>query len=424
METLAAAINAGDAARVAEVLARHPELKSQLDDPMPGGHFGATPLLTAVSRNNREIVDALLAAGANINQRSHWWAGSFGVLDNESELALYLIERGAVVDAYAAARHGMLDRLQALVAVDPNVVHMRGGDGQTPLHVAANVDIARFLHDHGADIDARDVDHESTPAQYLVRDNQAVVRYLVDRGCRTDILMVATLGDTARVRRHLDENPACIGMRVSEEWFPKQNPRSGGSIYIWTLGAFKTAHLLAREFGHDDVYRVLMERSPDALKLAVACQTEDEASVNALLAARPNLVESMSESERRNLTHAAEMNSTQAVRRMLRAGWPVDARTQGGATALHWAGFHGNLEMARELLRHNAPVDVRDREYDGLPLGWAIYGSKHSGHCKTGNHAGVVDALLGAGAARPKTLDGIDASDEVIEVLRHHSSQA
>lgn len=55
---------------------------------------------------------------------------------------------------------------------DAGVVHARGGDGQTPLHCASTAQIAAFLLDHGADIDARDVDHESTPAQYMVSDRQ------------------------------------------------------------------------------------------------------------------------------------------------------------------------------------------------------------------------------------------------------------
>ena len=74
-------------------------------------------------------------------------------------------------------------------------MHARGGDGQTPLHFATTIDVAQLLLDHGADIDARDVDHESTPAQCMVRDRQEVARYLVSRGCRTDILMAAALGD-------------------------------------------------------------------------------------------------------------------------------------------------------------------------------------------------------------------------------------
>jgi hypothetical protein len=104
-------------------------------------------------------------------------------------------------------------------AADPDVVHARGGDGQTPLHFASTVEVAEFLLANGAEIDARDVDHESTPAQYMLRveqkrhyprDRQDVARYLVARGCRTDILMAAALGDADLVRRHLDADAGCI----------------------------------------------------------------------------------------------------------------------------------------------------------------------------------------------------------------------
>ena len=60
--------------------------------------------------------------------------------------------------------------------------------------------------------------------------------------------MAVALGDLDLVRRHLDANPAVIAMSVSQEWFPKLNPRSGGTIYLWVLGGNKSAHEIAREF--------------------------------------------------------------------------------------------------------------------------------------------------------------------------------
>jgi hypothetical protein len=44
--------------------------------------------------------------------------------------------------------------------------------------------------------------------------------------------MAAALGDVNLVRRHLDADPGCIRMKVSEEWFPKKDQRAGGTIYI------------------------------------------------------------------------------------------------------------------------------------------------------------------------------------------------
>ena len=77
---------------------------------------------------------------------------------------------------------------------------LRGGDGKTPLHFARTIEVASYLLDHGADIDARDIDHESTPAQYMLDHRVEVARYLVQKGCRTDILLAAAVGDVDRVR--------------------------------------------------------------------------------------------------------------------------------------------------------------------------------------------------------------------------------
>src|SRR5437588_529094 len=97
-----AAIKANDADGLRQVLEGHPGLKSRLNEPAPDHPFGITALLAAVQRKNKEMIDVLLRAGADIHARSHWWAGSFGVLDScEPDFAPFLIERGAIVDVPA-----------------------------------------------------------------------------------------------------------------------------------------------------------------------------------------------------------------------------------------------------------------------------------------------------------------------------------
>ena len=183
LEEFKDAVSRGDAEKLTALLASEPGLKEKLNDPLFA--FDTPAVVAAAGRGHLRVIDVLLAAGADINARSRWWAGSFGVFDaGTRETAAYLMERGAVVDAHAAARLGMSDRLRELVDADPQLVHARGGDGQTPLHFASSVEIAGFLLDCGADIDARDIDHESTPAQYLVKSHSEVVRYLISRGAR------------------------------------------------------------------------------------------------------------------------------------------------------------------------------------------------------------------------------------------------
>ena len=172
-EALTVAVRDNDAQRVRELLESYRELRAKIDEPLPNYGFGQQALFAAVQRSDRATIDVLLQAGANIRKRTDWWAGGFGVLDDcDPSLVTFLVERGAVIDAHAAARLGMMPKLRELVVADADVVHARGGDGQTPLHFASTVEVASFLLDNGADINALDVDHESTPAQYMLRVEQ------------------------------------------------------------------------------------------------------------------------------------------------------------------------------------------------------------------------------------------------------------
>jgi ankyrin repeat protein len=398
IEQIAEALRDDDAARAGELLERHPELKARINEPV-----GPCDSPAIVHVRSKPMLDVLLAAGADIDAKSRWWAGGFGLLHGaDPELAAYAIERGAVVDVHAAARLGMMERLRVLVAADPGLVHARGGDGQTPLHFANTVEVAGYLLDHGADIDARDVDHESTPAQYMVRERQPVLHYLVQRGCKTDILMTAALGASDRVREHLDADPACIRVRVSDEHFPMVNEKSGGTIYQWTLGWFVSPHEVARQFGHERTFELLMERSPAEVRLLVACWLGDETVVEPLLAAHPDLATTLTAGDRRQIAHAARNDNLAAVRLMLAAGLPVTARGQHGATPLHWAAFHGNAEMACAILRHDPPLEQKDEDYQATPLGWAIHGSENGWHRESGDYVATVQALLEAGATPPE----------------------
>lgn len=404
------AMQTDDAAAMRVLLAGQPQLRARIDEPM--GPFDSPAILHVRSR---EMLDVLLEAGADINARSRWWAGGFGLLDSASpELADYAIERGAVVDAHAAARLGMTDRLRTLIAGDPQVVHARGGDGQLPLHFACNAEAADLLLAHGADIDARDIDHESTAAQWMLGDRVGVARHLVARGCWTDLLMAAALGDVELARRHLDADPACIRTRVSAEFFPMIGGKTGGTIYQWTLGWYVSPHAVARRRGHGELLEVLLERSPDDVRLIEACWAGDRDAARAILAAAPDLVASLSADSVRHVAHAARNNETAAVRLMLELGWPVDATGQHEGTPLHWAAFHGNAEMAAAILAFDPPLEARDDDFDATPLGWAMHGSLHGWHTATGDYAATVAALLAAGAAPPATISGSDAVQAVL----------
>ena len=239
------AVEAGDVDEVRQLLQSHAELVATIDAPM----FAFKSQAVHVARTNLALLDLLLANGADLNARTGWEKGGFGVLEQVGpDEAAPLIARGARIDVFAAANLGMMAELAALIAGDPALVHAKGGDGKRPLHFARTIEIARFLLEHGAEIDARDDDHDSTPAQHLVGDRPEVAGFLVAQGAQSDLLLAAALGDVAQVRRHLDANPGAIAMRVDQDWFPMiDTAENGGHIYQWTLGFHASAFDVARK---------------------------------------------------------------------------------------------------------------------------------------------------------------------------------
>src|SRR5262249_60439648 len=122
-----------------------------------------------------------------------------------------------------------------------------------PLDVARSVLVSTFLLEHGAEIDARDDDHDSTPAQHLVGDRPEVAGFLVARGAKSDLLLAAALGNIALVQRHLDVDPGAIAMRVDQDWFPMiDTAPNGGHIYQWTRGFHVSAFDIAARGGHGE----------------------------------------------------------------------------------------------------------------------------------------------------------------------------
>ena len=163
-----------------------------------------------------------------------------------------------------------------------------------------------------------------------------------------------------------------------------------------------------------------MDHSPKDVKLAQACQLGDESLFQAMLATRPHMVTTLSDQERRQVTDAAQNNNTDAVRLMLAAGWPVDARGEYDMTPLQWASWHGNAEMVREILRYHPRLEL-SCEHGITALGCALHGSMNGWHRDTGDYVATVEALLTVGAKAPEVTDDLEASESVRELLAHYA---
>ncbi|MGI8782459.1 MAG: ankyrin repeat domain-containing protein [Acidobacteriota bacterium] len=404
------AVRAQDAAKVRTLLANTPALRPHIDRPLFS--FGGQAILAA--KNNRQVAETLLEFGANINARSDWWAGSFGVLDGtDPEQAAWLIERGAIVDIHAAAGLGMADKVKEWLASDPSLVHAPGGDGQRPLHFAKTKEIIDLLLDHGAVINARDIDHKSTAAQYKVRDTE-LCRHLIARGADVDVFMAAALGDRALVERVLEADPGCITARIGQSGYAAVPP---GHIYQWELGANVSVLLVAANYGGQEVYDLLFRRSPIKEQFLAACRRADEANATKILAARPNLLQQLPGEDQAQLGEAAFAKDLPALQLMLKLGFDVNARGDG-FTPVNRAALCGYVEIVRVLIEHGADLDIRNA-YGGTALESCQWGSLN--FCdRKGDYPACAETLLQAGAKLTYPNFG---SEAVQAVLRRHTAR-
>lgn len=406
-----AAVKAEEAVAVRALLANAPALRRYIDRPL--FHFGAQAII--VAKSNRQIVETLLEFGANINARSDWWAGSFGVLDEtDPEQAAWLIQRGAIVDIHAAAGLGMLDTVKEWLSKDASLVHAPGGDGQRPLHFARTKDIIDVLLDHGAKINARDIDHQSTAAQYKVRDRD-LCRHLIARGAEVDIFMAAALGDRALVERVLDADPGCITARIGQRGYAPVPP---GHIYQWKLGGALSVLLVAEKYGGQEVYDLLFSRSPLKEQFLAACRQSDEETAARVLAARPTLVTELPAEDKAQLAEAASSNDLPALKLMLKVGFDVNARGGEGFTPVAQAALRGYVEIARVSMEHGADLEIRN-DYGGTALQTCQWGSLNF-RDRTGDYPACAEALLRGGA---KLFDPDFGSEAVQAVLQRYAAR-
>jgi ankyrin repeat protein len=317
----------GDAATVQNLIRTNPSL---VDAKGAHPYWGGEPqaLQLAAEWGRLEIAALLIDAGADIEAAGSAygrWTPLHCALNQGHGPAQYdaiaqlLIERGAVVDIWAAVRMGDVARVDAMLRDDPNILHARGPSEGTPLHFARTVEMAQLLLARGAAPQARDC-YGHTPLQCAaaagVRAN-SVARYLMDATGESSIALACAVGHVDRVRALLDADPSLVHASInSDEMHVGHGLPDGDSLLH-----------VAASCGHSGIAELLIER---------------RANVNAA-----------SNKGQRPLHFAAGNGHIDVARILLEHGADVDAReSEHDGTPFDWAQFHGQVAMARFLRRY------------------------------------------------------------------------
>jgi len=356
-----------------------------------------------------ELLQRALDSGSaeDLAAVSDVWASGLGVRKMDPVLARKLVERGATLTPHAAAGLGFTDELAKMLAVDPKVIHAKGCDACTPLHFARDIATAELLLAHGARVDARDEDHNSTPAQWLIGEAPEIARFLVEHGAEADLFLAAALGDYALAERLIAADPNCVSHRIGRgpEFPPLGQPR-GGTIYQWTLAFNSFAHQIALAKGHPELFDLIHAKSDDVTRFLVACLLGRREEATSLAAEHTGIVEELPASEVALLSYYCwETNlNFDAVRLMLDVGFPVrQIEHQHGHSPLHNAAWCGSAEVVGLLLERGADVSVVDPNYQATALGYALHSCLIAKRHPEGDFASVVKLLLEAGCPGDET---------------------
>ena len=412
------AVHMRDVPAIRQLFTEHESLRAIVNEPfLP---FDSPPLVFFAG-DDLAMVDVLLEFGADPNKRSNWWAGGFHPLHSATgAVADRLLAAGAIPDACAAAHLDRLDLLAKILDADASRVHERGGDGQTPLHFARSRPVVDLLLARGADINARDVDHRSTPAQWMLDRTRGgrypLAAYLVERGAATDIFLAAALGLTERVRAMLQADETLIEARTSHGEYAEKPP-SSFHIYTWTIGANLSPVEVAAQFGQRDTLEVLRALTTPRQRLLIACKLGDGDDAREVLDENPGLLARLEPADHGALADAAWAGKADAVALMLDMGFDPAAPGQDGGTALHCAAWQGSAACVELILRHPAAralIPRTDPTHNSTPLDWCCHGSTNCGD-ETADYPAVARMLMAAGA-RPGRNFG-DATVEVRAVI-------
>ena len=354
-QTFIRAVQDGNIDTVRHLLTVNETLIAHVD--APWFSFDAPAIVFAAASGNRELIAVLLDAGANVDVKSSWWAGGTSALHHAAgsmlnynrELADYLIEQGATIDAHAAAGLDMSEKLTELIREDPGIVNALGSDGMSPVHFAATPQIAELLLTRGADINLRDRDHNGTPAQWTMRRRPEVCRYLLEQGAEADVVLYCAMGDVERAKAEFQKNPELLKLRI--------NVKSPKGYVIPTLKSPDLDNQQIDEVpgGHVYAYQV----GPTIPLLEMALNYNQSAIVDLL-------IDEGYEINFRDwyvLVGQGSQRFDTLLKGFLAKGWDINARRKhrhGIWAPLHWVAQRGLTHGILCLLENGADPNIID----------------------------------------------------------------
>ena len=419
-EAIAEAIRAHDLLKVKSLLDASPELLHA------GDGASNQPIHWAVMTRQLDVIDELLARGADINAARQDGARPIQLCNGDysfrgwrdvpqdwpttpSQVLAHLCERGAYVDICTAASIGDLERVRELLDRDPTLANRVSeyvsyyiGSGAPLKNAAAHghIEIVKLLLECGADPNLPEegiAPHGHALYSAVANGRYEIAKLLLEHGAYPNPEVESSADALSRAISNSDQ--AMIDLLCS-------------------YGAARAVHLLAY-YGDVHTAAAVFAANPaladDPEALANAAGEGHEPFVRLMLRYQPDL-----------------------PKRVQFPGWSVGAKTrelnellfQHGldpsqpdwlrTTPLHQFARKGEVEKAEIFIDHGADLHARDEDICSTPLGWAA---------KFGQLE-MVELLLRRGArlnlsddppwATPLAWATRRGHQQIVELLKHY----
>jgi uncharacterized protein len=386
-ESVAEAIRERDLEKVRILLDEAPDLLHA------GDGRSNQPIHWAVMTRQIEIIDELLARGADINaQRQdgarpiHLTNGDYhfrgwrdvpeDVVTKPDDVYRRLVARGVYVDIGMAAVKGDLERVRELLDQDPRLANRVSDYGSyylgcgAPLKNAAaggNIEIVKLLLDHGADPNLPEegiAPHGHALYSAVYNGHYEIAKLLLEHGAypnpevesSADAVFIAIMNGDFRMVDLLASYgavwniPVTKGRAFTYEDMAARLPARSAPV----LGHYGDVQTAAAMFATNPA----LADDPEALKNAAGNGHEE--FVRLLLRYQPELAKRVTVSRPREIAkllfeHGMDPNHPNWLR----------------ITPLHHFAESGDLEGAAIFIEHGADLNARDEEFCSTPLAWA-----------------------------------------------------
>jgi ankyrin repeat protein len=391
-EAIAQAIRARDLPAVRALLDASPALLST------GDLRSNQPIHWAVMTRQLELIDELLARGADINAARQdgarpiqltngdyhyrgWRDVPKEITTTPAEVLEHLRARGAYVDLCTAASIGDLARVRALLDRDPSLANRVSeyityyvGSGAPLKNAAArgHLEVVRLLLERGADPNLPEegiapYGHALYSAVY--HGHHEIARLLLEHGAYPSPPVESSA------------DALSIALRNSDTKMVELLCSYGSARSVELLAYYGDVQTAAAVFAANPA----LANDPTALENAVA--EGQEPFVRLMLRYQPDLPARAAAAVRRH--DPADPEKPRRVVELLFAhGMNPSQPDWLGGTSLHQFARRGDLENAQIFIDHGADLHARDEDISSTPLGWAAKFGK----------APMVELLLQRGA--------------------------